>query len=81
MIMPLAAYFARNAYPVTPSDTVDLPRFGAIKCKGVAGDIVFQGDDGVTTTYPIDAGEVLNVDVRRVLSAGTTATILWCFPY
>ena len=79
--MPIPAYFARYAYLVTPSDTANLPRFGAIKCKGTAGDIVFQGDDGVTTTYPIAVEEVLNVDVRRVLATSTTATGLWCFPY
>lgn len=75
------AYSACYVYPVTPSDTANLVRFGAIKCKGAAGDLVFIDDAGVAQTYPIALDELLPAAVRKVLATGTTATGLWCFAY
>lgn len=75
------AFAARFGYPVTPSDTLALPRFGYIICKGVAGNVVFTAEDGVSQTFPIGIGETLPVICTSVKATGTTATALWCYAY
>jgi hypothetical protein len=64
---------------VTPSDTDDLPG-GACKALEViaTGDVVClaENDDAAVTRTAVAAGTVIEVRVRRVLSTGTTATLV-----
>lgn len=63
---------------VSPSNTVDLPDGVA---KGllvtVDGDLVIIAEDDTlpVTAFPVVAGQVLNVRVKRVKLTGTTATV------
>ena len=70
----------RGAYSlraVTPSDTIDLP-FGTCRALwvGGAGDVALIADrDSVAVTIKaVDAGTILPVRTRRVMSTNTTAT-------
>lgn len=57
---------------ITPSDSVDLPtRPRAIKCLA-AGDVVIRDEAGTDVTYPVVAGEVLQIRAVRVLATNTT---------
>lgn len=67
------AKWAEHHYAVTPSDTVDNPIQGPIRC-GSAGDIVVVDNSGVALTYTVVAGEVIPVKIRRVNATGTTVT-------
>lgn len=63
--------------PITPSDTVDLPRLTRAIYVGVAGDVAAVLSNGdmpgalpLTATYH-------PLTVRRINATGTTATKLW----
>lgn len=77
---------ARRAYPVTLSDTQDLPASSSMPCYakalyiGVTGDVVVvtagdqsNGGQGTPVTFKNAVG-YMPVMVRRVLATGTTAT-------
>lgn len=59
---------------ITASDTAWLEPTPVSVYIGAAGNIVVEGDDGVTATFAVSAGQELPVQARRVLSTGTTAT-------
>lgn len=75
---------ARHAASVSPSDTVDLAVASKCLYVGGAGDLamimVDDADSQSVTLKAVPVGTVLNVQVRRVLNTGTTATnivVLW----
>lgn len=63
---------------VTPSDTVDLPKYAERLYIGGAGNVALQaaGDEaGDTRVFKgLAAGDELEVAATRVLATGTTAT-------
>lgn len=72
----------RNAKPVTPSDTVDLPMIGTLYV-GVSGDVAvtLDGDSTINATKPSVVFKdhpvgYLPCIVKRVWATGTTATNL-----
>lgn len=73
---PLAGEY--DGFPVTPSDSADLPNSTAIGLVALgAGNIAVQTPSGATATITIGAGVVgqpVIIEVSRVLAAGTTAT-------
>ena len=58
---------------LTPSDTARVEPIPAAIRANVEGDIVAAGDDGVTATFTVTAGEVLQIQPHRILATGTTA--------
>jgi hypothetical protein len=64
---------------VTPSDSADLP--GGV-CKALeviaTGDVVClaENDDTAVTRAAVPAGAIIEVRIKRVLSTGTTATVV-----
>lgn len=63
-------------FAITPSDTTDLAiRPRAIICT-VAGNAVIRDEGGVDITYPLTVGQILPFRGVRILSAGTTATLV-----
>lgn len=69
----------RDVFPITPHNTDDNKCHGVI-CKGSAGNIVIETDEGdADRTYPIAAGEILVCKINKVKATGTTATTLWGF--
>lgn len=59
---------------LTASDTATLePKPTAIR-PNVAGDVVIVGDDGVSGTFTLAAGEVLPCQPVQLKATGTTAT-------
>jgi len=74
-MVPLTA--ARRAAPVVPSDTADLARVTSAIYVGVSGDltVIFPQDlDGATVTFKAVPVGRLDIQVRRILDTGTTAT-------
>lgn len=69
---------ALDLYEIEPDDDAALPKPASmIRCKGDAGDITFMTAAGSVVTYPLDAGEDLEVIAVKVFQTGTTATGLW----
>lgn len=68
-----------DGFPITPSDTVDLPNDTRQIRVGVGGNIAvrFIGSPETTRIIPVNAGDVLDWRLRRVMATGTTATGLW----
>ena len=67
-------YTARRWKLLTASTTAALePKPVALRAN-VAGDIVIIGDDGVSGTFAVDAGQVLECQPTMLMSTGTTAT-------
>jgi hypothetical protein len=71
--------FAKT-FAITPSDSADLtqPCEGLLVCA--AGNVVFRNQAGSDVTITgAAAGQHIPVKVRRVMSTGTTATVvgLW----
>ncbi|WP_036286427.1 hypothetical protein [Methylosinus sp. PW1] len=67
---------ATRHFAVTPSDSTDLavkPR--AIFCK-VAGDVAIRDEGGTDITYTLTQGQILPFRGVRILSTGTTATVV-----
>ena len=59
--------------PITPSDTARIEPIPAAIRANVEGDIVAVGDDGVSGTFTVAAGQVLEIQPHRILATGTTA--------
>ena len=71
----LDTHTSTNYYAVTPSDTADLPLPCRALVVGTSGTIRVQRIDGTQVDLPaLPDGSVWNIAVKRVLSAGTTAT-------
>jgi len=67
----------RSVVAVSPSDSADLPDG---ECRAlyvtVAGNVVFiAADDSASVTWPVTAGQIIPVCVKRVLATNTTATV------
>ena len=67
------AKWAEHHYVVTPSDTVNNPVVGPIRC-GSAGTITVVDNADVAIQYTVVAGEVIPVKAKRVNATGTTVT-------
>lgn len=71
--------FSRNAVAITKSDTVDQP-YKAIWVGGTGNVTVLMinaTDDTQTVTFTaVPAGTLLPIQVRRVMSTSTTATLM-----
>lgn len=66
---------AVDAFPVTPSDTEDLPQTARALYVGNAGDLSLVTAGGATVTFAAVAGSmVLPVMTARVRASGTTAS-------
>jgi hypothetical protein len=62
---------------ITKSDTVDLARVTRGIYVGGAGDIAVIASSGTTATFSaVPVGTILPIRVSRVMSTGTTATLL-----
>lgn len=63
-----------KARSVTPNDGADIPITHGLYI-GVTGDVAVVMGDGTTLTFKAAAaGSTLNLQVKRVLATGTTAT-------
>ena len=70
---------ATRLVAVTPSNTVDLADVARALYVAVSGNvaIVARDDaDNVGNILPVTAGQTLPIMTRRVLSTGTTATVV-----
>lgn len=69
---------SRAPYPITPSDTVELPVVPKGIYVGAGGDVTLRGVNGTTdVTYRnLADGSYIAVHVRYVRATGTTATNL-----
>lgn len=73
---PTFPMFPGDAAAVTPSDSADLAQVSVIFVGG-AGNVKVTTAQGTEVTFSgLSAGAVLPVQVRRVWSTGTTATLL-----
>ena len=69
---PTFPMYPGNAETITVSDTVDLPR-ASIIYVGAPGNVRVVTHWGTTVTFNgLQSGQVIPVQVRRVLSTGTT---------
>jgi hypothetical protein len=77
--------FGNNASVVTPSDTADFVAYPKVVAVAAAGNLVVlplkAADDGahLVTFTAAPVGFVVPFRVRRVMAAGTTATIVQIF--
>jgi len=68
---------ARYAFPITPSDTVNLQATARGIYVGGAGNITAVMMDGTVVLFTaVPVGSILPVEVNRVNATGTTATAL-----
>lgn len=67
-------YSAISWAAVTPSDTAYIEPTPVGVYVGAEGNVVAEGSDGVTATFAAEAGAILPIQPRRILSTGTTAT-------
>lgn len=66
---------ATDAFLLTPSNTVDLPRAARGLYVGGAGDVALTTLDGSNATFAgLAAGTFMPVGAVRILLTGTTAT-------
>ena len=66
-------------FPITPSDTVDLPSVPRALIILTAGTLRIRGFNGADITYPAEvatAGRQLDFSPIRVLATGTTCTLV-----
>jgi hypothetical protein len=69
-----------GAFPITPNDNADLPNdTRQVRVTGSGGALAAIWKDGQTRTTPVQAGDILDWRLVRVLATGTTATGLWGF--
>jgi hypothetical protein len=62
---------------VTPNDGADLPFVATALWVGGAGNVAVVNSAGVPTTFvAVAAGATLPIQCKRVLNAGTTATLI-----
>lgn len=74
---PATPYQARQVADVTASDSTDFSTYPKALYVGVTGDVVVlpvENADGSTVTFKAHPVGYMPVQVRRVLSTGTTAT-------
>lgn len=64
---------AEDFYPVVPDDNADLAVNTRALCLAVGGTVKLNKLDGSAVTLTLPAG-VIPIRVRRIWSAGTTAT-------
>lgn len=68
---------ARYHASVTKSDTIDIPAKNGLRPRalriGGAGDVIVLDESSDSITYTCVAGEVLEIQAKRVMN-GTTAT-------
>lgn len=70
---------ALRHFPVSPSDTDDLPERPRALVALSDGTVALRDRAGVDVTYPVLAGTILPIRAVRVLASGTTAAIAaWC---
>lgn len=67
---------ARVHFAITPSDTVDLAQPARSVYCNVAGTAVLRDGAGTNISYTLSVGQVLPLEVVRVLATGTTATVI-----
>jgi hypothetical protein len=68
------------AFPVTPSDTEDLPNdTRQLRVTGAGGNLAAIWANGQTHTIPVFTGDILDWRISRVLASGTTVSGLWGF--
>jgi len=66
---------ANGAFPITPSDSANLPQAARRLYIGGAGDLVVTLRDGSAVKFAnVPAGTELNVTAVKVAASGTTAT-------
>lgn len=71
----MSKMFYDDAFPITPSDTADLPRMAQGLTVGGAGTLKVTTAAGNTVTLnSVAAGTVLPLRVSKVFSSGTSAT-------
>lgn len=64
-----------NAVAITKSDSTVVEFFGIY--VGGTGDVTIKGRNGVAVTFSaVPVGTTLNVYANRVMSTGTTATLM-----
>lgn len=64
-----------SSWPITPSDTANLPRIADSLYVGVAGNVRLIAVDGEDTTFQnLAAGSILPIRALKVWATGTTAT-------
>jgi hypothetical protein len=75
---------ARRGFAITPNDSLVLPKWPKQIWVGGAGDVavILSGDDptnagvDVTILKNVPAGTMLDINPKRVMLSGTTATLL-----
>lgn len=65
---------ATRHFPITPSDTEDLPILPRVIYCQSAGTLMVRDADGVDLSYSMMVGDRLDLRGVRVLSTGTTGT-------
>jgi len=71
------SYGHDHAAVVTPSDTANLPKSARVLWVGGAGNVKVDTVSGDTVTInSVAAGTLLPIQVRRVYSTGTSATLM-----
>ena len=73
-------YSARNLEAVTPDDSTELGRVSRALYVGGTGDVtVLTAEDQVITLSNVPAGTLLPIQIKRVNSTNTTATLMTSF--
>lgn len=68
---------SKNYAAVTPNNGVDLPFITRALHIGGAGTLaVVCPDTGATISFTVVAGQILPIQTARVMSTGTTATLI-----
>ena len=66
---------ARECANITPHDTNDLDPYARAIRVGVAGDVTIQTPRGTSVTFVgVQTGDILPVNVKRLMATGTDAT-------
>lgn len=66
---------ASSAYAaITPSDTVALSTTPKAIYIGGSGNLTVKGSNGISATFAVTAGQVVNIAPSFVMATGTTAT-------
>ena len=63
-------------YTVTPSDSADLPVRPRCLYVNAEGTVALRDETGTDVTYNVTVGQKIEGRVVRVLSTGTTATVI-----
>lgn len=65
---------ARNHFPVTPSDATVI--YADALQVGGAGVVTCLDRDGTSAAYTVAAGDYIFTQITKVMSTGTTATLI-----